>query len=122
MILSVVTAMAWASGAQPQSKIGIFNFSALRSVSLEPEVLKKEEHNGIVTEYVRFTSVPGVRVLTILTYKRGLVGRPGVVCAQRFEAHPRPMDAAQGFVGIEVAPPKGNDDPRKLDSSVGGPK
>ncbi len=103
------------------TKIGIFDLAAIRGVALDPEVLKRTESGGIVTEWVRFTSVPGVRVMTILTYPSGAKHLPGVLFARRFGAETRAVDAKAGFVGISVAPPIGNDDPRRMDS-VGGPK
>ncbi|AIE85140.1 hypothetical protein [Fimbriimonas ginsengisoli] len=107
--------------AQATAKIGIFDLAALRAVPLDPEVIKRTESAGVITEYVRFTSVPGVRVLTVLTYPSKAKALPGILFAQRFGAIERPADAKSGFVGISVAPPVGNDDPKRMDS-VGGPK
>jgi|GEM_PF-1328402 len=108
------------SAQTPLGKIGIFDLPAIRSVPLDPEVISHTENAGIVTETVRFTSVPGVRVLTILTYPAKAKGLPGVIFARRFGAEPRLADAKAGFVGVSVAPPVGNDDPKRMDS-VGGP-
>lgn len=108
------------AGPATPAKIGIFDLEAIRAVPLDPEVLKKTEKAGIVTEYVRFTSVPGVRVLAILTYQRNARALPGILMANRFNAEERTNDAKTGFMGISVAPPVGNDDPKAM-NSVGGP-
>lgn len=121
--LMTLSGMAAASArvAQDAAKIGIFDMAAIRATPLDPEVIKKTEAGSIITEYVRFTSVPGVRVLMVLTYARNAKSAPGILFAQRFGAIERPADAKTGFVGVSVAPPVGNDDPKRLDS-VGGPK
>lgn len=124
-LFAALLALAGLSNAVPKrqtaGKIGIFDLPALRSVPLDPEIIKHTEVGGIVSEAVRFTSVPGVRVLAILTYPKNAKSLPGVLFASRFGAIERTGDAKSGFVGISVAPPVGNDDPKRLDS-VGGPK
>lgn len=101
-------------------KVGIFDMPTIRQTPLDPEVIKTDEKDGIVTEYVRYTSVPGVRALLMLSYKKGSKALPGILFASRFSAEPRVGDAKLGFCGVAVSPPTGNKDPKKLDS-VGGP-
>jgi hypothetical protein len=108
---------AWPQGG----KVGIFDLDALHATPLQPEVVARSVADGVVTEAVRFTSVPGVRPLLILTYKDGLKGRPGSIFARRFGAEARTEEAKGGFVSVTVAPPSGNEDPTRLDA-VGGPK
>ncbi len=55
-------------------KIGIFDLKAIRSVPLNPEILAKTKQGDVVIEQVRFTSLPGVRIYAILTYREGARG------------------------------------------------
>lgn len=110
---------------QNGAKIGIYDLAAIHATPLNPEVLSKKTENGIVTEAVRITTVPGVRALVWMSYKTGARGAPGVLFATRFAPDDQRLaaqknDAKVGFVGISVSPPVGNDDEKRLDS-VGGP-
>jgi hypothetical protein len=114
-----VAPVAQDGGTDAPEKIGIFDLAALGSVPLEPQVVARSVEGGIVTEAIRFTSEPGFRPLMILSYKQGLMNRPGIVFARRFGAEARTEEAKAGFVGISIAPPAGNGDPARLDA-VGG--
>lgn len=110
------------SGGQQsgQDSIGIFDLKAIRSVPLDPEVLQKTKQGDINIEQIRFTSLPGIRIYAILTYKDGAKSVPGYFVVERFTTKPLIEAAKNGFFGIEVAPPTGNTDPKKMES-VGGP-
>jgi hypothetical protein len=121
--ISLVVGAA-AAGQTPGIKndhIGIYDLKALHSVPLDPEVVSKVTEGNIVYEKVRFTSVPGVRAFAILSYKIGAQHLPGILVVDRFRAYPRKVEAMNGYVGIEVAPPDGNRDPNR-DDSIGGPR
>lgn len=100
--------------------IGIFDLKTIRSVPLSPEVLRKSKQGEFTVEEVRFTSLPGVRVYMVLTYKEGMHRAPGFVVVDRFHARPQPESPQNGYFGVSVAPPDGNMDPNKSDT-VGGP-
>ena len=117
LLLSAVgRSQATASG----DTIGIFDLKAIHSVPLDPEVLSKTKQGDIVIEQVRYTSLPGVRMLMTLTYKEGAKGAPGYEFVENFPVKPLVAEAGVGFCGIVISPPTGNKDPKKLES-VGGP-
>jgi len=123
-ILSVgVVAMsaAFAGAKQGPDKIGIFDLKAIRSVPLDPEVLAKTKNGDVNIEQVRFTSLPGVRIYAILTYKDNAKGLAGYVKVERFGATPLLEQGRNGFLGMSVMAPTGNTDPKRMES-VGGPK
>src|SRR5471030_887644 len=79
---------AFAGTRQTPDKIGIFDLKAIRSVPLDPETLSKTKQGDVNIEQVRFTSLPGVRIYAILTYKDGAHGAAGYVKVERFGAQP----------------------------------
>lgn len=114
--------IATAPHAAPQvvnSKIGIFDLAEIRSTPLEPQVVNKTEANGIVTEEIRFTSQPGVRVFAYLSYPKGGKTLPTNVAIRNTGAEPRRQEAQVGFVGFSLSSPEGNTDPLKK-LTVGG--
>lgn len=117
LVCASVAAAAWPQGG----KVGIFDLDAIHATPLQPEVVARSTEGGIVTEAVRYTSVPGVRPLLIITYKPGTKSKPGIVFARRFGAEARTAEAQAGFVGVSIAPPFGNEDPARIDA-LGGPK
>ncbi len=102
-------------------RIGIFDLKAIRSVPLNPEILAKTRQGDVVIEQVRFTSLPGVRIYAILTYREGARGLGGITRVERFGAKPLVQEAQNNFFGMMVEPPTGNMDPKRMES-VGGPK
>jgi hypothetical protein len=112
---------ASACAGQLPDKIGIFDLKALHAVPLDPEVLSKTKKDDTVIEQVRFTSLPGVRIYAILTYREGSKGAPGYVKVERFGAVPLLEQGHNGFMGMSVMAPTGNTDPKRMES-VGGPK
>lgn len=122
LTLVSLTCVTLASAAWPQGgKVGIFDLDAIHATPLQPEVVARSVEGGVVTEAIRYTSVPGVRPLMILTYKPGTKAKPGIVFARRFGAEARLEEAKAGFVGVSIAPPSGNEDPERIDA-LGGPK
>ncbi len=124
-VLSVAVAglvsAAFATTKQGPDKIGIFDLKAIRSVPLDPEVLAKTKQGDVNIEQVRFTSLPGVRIYAILTYKDNAKGLAGYVKVERFGAIPLMEQGRNGFLGMSVMAPTGNTDPKRMES-VGGPK
>jgi hypothetical protein len=107
-------------GTQSPDTIGIFDLKAIRAVPIDPEILSKTKEGDINIEQIRFTAVPGVRMVATITYKDGAKGAPGYAFVELFKVKPLIAEAKSGFVGIVVEPPTGNTDPKKLES-VGGP-
>ena len=99
----------------------MFDLKAIRAVPLDPEILSKTKQDGINIEQIRFTSLPGVRIYAILTYKDNAVGIPGYVKVERFGALPLMEQGKNGFFGMSVCAPTGNTDPKRMES-LGGPK
>lgn len=120
MLAAVVGANAQTPGIKNE-KIGIYDLAAIHSIPLNAQTISKTEDSGIVYEKVRFSSVDGIRVFAILSYKKGLSKAPGIVAVQRFKADPHKIEASNGYFVISVAAPDGNMDESK-DDSVGGPK
>jgi len=120
-LAAVALVSASATPKQGPDSIGIFDLKAIRSVPLDVEVLSKTKQGDVNIEEIRFTSLPGVRIYAILTYKDNAKAAPGYFVVERFRVKPLVAEAANGFFGIAVAPPTGNTDPAKKDS-VGGPK
>lgn len=121
LAIASLSCAALASAAWPQGgKVGIFDLDAIHATPLQPEIVARSVEGGVVTEAVRFTSVPGVRPLLIITYKPGTKSKPSLVFARRFGAEARLAEAQAGFVGVSIAPPSGNEDPNRIDA-VGGP-
>ncbi len=123
---AVLAAIAMVSSAtslksQTPDTIGIFDLKAIRSVPLDVETISKTKQGDVNIEEIRYTSLPGVRIYAILTYKDGAKAAPGDVVVERFRVKPLIAEATNGFFGVAVAPPTGNTDPTKKDS-VGGPK
>jgi len=112
---------AFAGTKQTPDKIGIYDLKAIRSVPLDPEILAKTKQGDVNIEQVRFTSLPGVRIYAILTYKDGAKGLAGYVKVERFGAQPLIEQGKNGFLGMSVMAPTGNTDPKRMES-VGGPK
>jgi hypothetical protein len=122
LTLVSLTCVTLASATWPQGgKVGIFDLDAIHATPLQPEVVARSVEGGVVTEAIRYTTVPGVRPLMILTYKPGTKSKPGIVFARRFGAEARLEEAKAGFVGVSIAPPSGNEDPARIDA-LGGPK
>ena len=123
--LSVValglTTMALAGTYQGPDKIGIFDLKAIHAVPLDPEVLSKTKVGDVNIEQVRCTSLPGVRIYAILTYKDNAKGLAGYVKVERFGCVPLLEQGKNGFLGMSVEAPTGNTDPKRMES-VGGPK
>lgn len=121
--LSTIALIGFASADSRQApdKIGIFDLKAIRSVPLDPEILSKTKQGDVNIEQVRFTSVPGVRIYAILTYRDNAHGLAGYVKVERFGAQPLIEQGKNGFLGMSVMAPTGNSDPKRMES-VGGPK
>lgn len=124
-ILSVavlgLSTIAHAGQYQGPDKIGIFDLKAIHAVPLDPEILAKTKVGDVNIEQVRFTSVPGVRIYAILTYKDNAKGLAGYVKVERFGCVPLLEQGKNGFLGMSVEAPTGNTDPKRMES-VGGPK
>ena len=105
---------------QTSDNVGMFDLKAIRAVPIDPEILSKTKDGDINIEHIRFTAVPGVRMVATITYKDGAKGAPGYAFVELFKVKPLVAEAKSGFVGIVVEPPTGNSDPTKLES-VGGP-
>src|SRR5476651_125550 len=119
--LALIAASAiGATTPQNDATIGIFDLKAIHSAPLDPEVLSKTKQGDVTIEQVRFTTLPGVRVLATLTYKDGAKGAPGYEFVENFPIKPLVAEAEAGFVGFVISPPTGNKDPKKMES-VGGP-
>ena len=121
MVASAISALASTTGTQTPDQIGMFDLKAIRSVPLDVETLAKTKQGDVNIEEIRYTSLPGVRIYAILTYKDGAKSVPGDMVVERFRVKPLISEAENGFFGVAVAPPTGNVDPAKKDS-VGGPK
>jgi len=116
-----LAATAFAGTRQGHGKIGIFDLDAIHAVPLNPEVLRKTKQGDVNIEEVRFTSLPGVRIYAILTYKDGAHAAAGYCKVERFGAKPMMLEASHNFFCMTVEPPTGNTDAKKMES-VGGPK
>ena len=116
-----VLAPALSVAKQAPDKIGIFDLKAIHSVPLDPEILSKTKQGDVNIEQVRFTSLPGVRIYAILTYRDNAKNAPGYVKVERFGAVPLLEQGRNGFFGMSVEAPTGNTDPKRMES-VGGPK
>jgi len=112
---------AFAGFRQTPDKIGIYDLKTIRSVPLDPEILAKTKQGDVNIEQVRFTSLPGVRIYAILTYKDNAHGLAGYVKVERFGAQPLIEQGKNGFLGMSVMAPTGNTDPKRMES-LGGPK
>ncbi len=119
LVLLTLALAVCAFGGQT-GKVGIFDLDQIHSVPLEAEVIEKTVNGGIVRESIRFTSLPGTKPLLVLTYKQGLIKRPGIIFARRFTPEARAEEAQAGFVGVFISPPLGNTDASRVDS-LGGP-
>lgn len=108
------------ASAQTPNNIGIFDLKAIHAAPLDPEVLSKTKLGDVTIEQVRYTSLPGVRVVATLTYKDGAKGAPPYAFVENFPMKPLVAEADAGFLGFVPAPPTGNKDPAKPES-VGGP-
>jgi len=106
------------SAATPGA-IGIFNVRAIHAVSLNPEILKRTEEGNVITEEVRFTSVPGVRVFGYFSYPKGAKKLPTTLVVRYTGAEMRNADAKIGFVGFSVSAPSGNQN-TTIQDSIGG--
>ncbi|OPZ83875.1 MAG: Acetyl esterase Axe7A precursor [bacterium ADurb.Bin429] len=102
-------------------KIGIFNLPAIHATPLAPEILKRTEEGNIITEEVRFTSVPGVRVFGYYSYPKGGKKLPATLLVRYVGAESRKSDAKNGFVGFSICAPNANTDPAKKESLGGAP-
>lgn len=120
-LLAGLVVSGWANAQERPDKVGIYDLKAIHSVPLNPEVIGKTKKGNIIFEEVRFTSVPGVRIYAILSYKEGANKLPGLMVVDRFRAKTKEVEATNNYFAISVAPPSGNQDPTKKDS-VGGPK
>jgi len=121
VVFAGLLATAFAGTRQIPDKVGIFDLKAIRAVPLDPEVLGKTKVGDVNVEQVRFTSLPGVRIYAILTYKDNAKGLAGYVKVERFGAKPLLEQGQNGFLGMSVMPPTGNTDPKRMES-LGGPK
>lgn len=121
LFLVALIGSAFAAGQDEPDKIGIFDLKAIRSVPLNPEVIAKTKKGNLIFEEIRYTSVPGVRVYAILSYKANANKLPGIMVVDRFKAKTKEVEATNNYFAISVAPPSGNMDPTKKDT-VGGPK
>lgn len=110
-----------AASQEKPSTIGIYDLKAIRSAPLDARTIGKTKKGDLIFEEVRYTSVPGVSIYMILSYKEGARRLPGILILDRFKAKPKEVEAKYGYVGISVAPPSGNFDPAKKET-VGGPK
>jgi hypothetical protein len=108
------------AAGQPQTIIGIFDLKAIHATPLDAEILSKTKQGDVTIEKVRFTTLPGVKVVATLTYKDGAKAAPGYEFVELFPVKPLVAEADSGFCGFVIAPPTGNKDPKKAES-VGGP-
>jgi hypothetical protein len=120
-LLAVAAVSAPAAPVQAPTKIGIFDLQEIRSTPLDAQVVKKVERNGVVTESIRFTSAPGIRIFAYLSYPKGGKSLPTNVAIRNYGAEARQDEAATGFASWSLCAPEGNTDP-KQDLTVGGPK
>ncbi len=102
-------------------KVGIFDLKAIHSVPLEPQIISKTVDGNIVTEQIRYTSEPGIRVFAYLSYPKGGRNLPVNMLARFVGAEPRKEDAGFGFMGFSVCAPNGNTDESKQESLGGDP-
>jgi len=108
------------------STIGIFNLPLIHAVPLEPEILSKVDKDDIVTEELRFTSAPGVRVFAYLSYPLDkkthlpLKNLPTNITVRYRGSESRRGDAKVGFVGFSLSAPSGNTD-TTIKETIGGP-
>lgn len=116
----VLSASMVAHSQQSSATIGIFDLKAIHAVPLDPEVLGKAKDGDVNIERVRFTVLPGVRMMATITYKDGAKGAPGYQFVENFPVNPLIAEAKAGFFGFVITPPTGNKDPKKMES-VGGP-
>jgi len=100
--------------------IGIFDLKAIHATPLDPEVLSKTKDGDVTIEQVRFTTLPGVKMVMTLTYKDGAKGAAGYEFVELFPVKPLVAEARAGFCGVVISPPTGNKDPKKAES-LGGP-
>jgi len=106
-------------GVVQGEKIGIFDLAVMRATPLDPEILSSTEANGIVTEKIRYSALPGIRVFAYMSYPRGGHGLPTDVTIRNFGAESRVQDAQVGFVGFSACAPQANADTSKP-LTVGG--
>lgn len=102
-------------------KVGIFDLKAIHSVPLEPQIISKTVDGNIITEQIRYTSEPGIRVFAYLSYSKGARSIPVNMLARFVGAEPRKEDAGFGFAGFSVCAPDGNTDESKQESIGGVP-
>ena len=108
-----------AAGQAAPTKIGIFDLQAIRSVPMNVEVVKKTESNGVITEEIRFTGVPGVRSFAYFCYPKGGKKLPTNIAIRNYGAEARQDEAMTGFASWSVCAPEGNTDTTKK-LTVGG--
>ena len=100
-------------------KVGIFDLNAIHSTPLDAEVISKTTDGNIITEQIRYTSEPGIKVFAYLSYPKGGKNLPINMLARFVGAEPRKEDAKFGFAGFSVCAPDGNTDETKP-LSIGG--
>ncbi|MEI6519723.1 MAG: hypothetical protein WCO98_06750 [bacterium] len=105
----------------PSGKIGIFDLTAIHAVPLDPEIISHKEDATTVTEEVRFTSTPGVRVFGYFSYPKVGKKLEGVLTVRFQGAESRKSDAQYGMVGFSISAPSGNTDETKKDTIGGVP-
>lgn len=120
IFLIVATISAYAQAPMDPQKIGIFDLKAIHAVPLDAQVVKTTEADGIITEEIRYTSRPGVRVLACMSYPKGAKKLACNINIRNYGVESRAEDAKVGFVGVSVCAPSGNTDPNKRET-VGGP-
>lgn len=119
LVLATLTAPR--AGAIQTGKIGIFDLDAIRSVPLDAAVTNHTEADGVATDEIRFTAMPGIRAFAYMSYPVGGRSLPTNVQVRNFGAETRRAEGASGFVGFSACAPQANQDPNaKL--TLGGAK
>lgn len=121
LMLNITGFCADTKPAMPSGKIGIFDLTAIHAVPLDPEIISRKEDATTVTEEVRYTSTPGVRVFGYFCYPKVGKKLAGVLTVRFQGAESRKGDAQCGMVGFSVSAPSGNTDATKKDTTGGVP-
>ncbi|AIE85137.1 hypothetical protein [Fimbriimonas ginsengisoli] len=127
MPIPLLLGLALAALPAPQAPIydapviKIFDLQKIHSVPLDAQVMKRTEANGVVTEEIRYTAMPGIRAFAYMSYPAGAKNLATNVQVLNSRAESRRGEAEVGFVGFCAAAPSGNTDPNKQDT-VGGAK
>lgn len=122
-LLGVATAalLAPLSAFAQSGKIGIFDLDYIHSLPLNPEIVDKQDADGVTTERIRFQILPGIKAMAFFSYPSDKTSLPTTITILNSGKDDRRKVAAQGFAGFYVMAPTGNTDPSK-EATVGGAK